>query len=95
MVDLAIQEELSGGQERNRLHRETRHGAWISAIPHPLYSTKLSRKEFRDNFRLIYSLMPQDILATCDGCGQRFLIKNALSSLKGGLVLVRNYDAAK
>ena len=39
--------------------------------------------------------MPQDIPATCDGCGKRFLIENALSRPRGGLVLARYNDAAK
>ena len=39
--------------------------------------------------------MPQDIPATCDGCGEKFLIEHALSCPKGGLVLVRNDEAAK
>ena len=39
--------------------------------------------------------MPQDITATCDGCGKKFLIEHALSCLKGGLVLERHDDAAK
>ena len=49
-------------------------------------------KKFRDNLRLRYGLMPQDIPATCDGCGKKFLIEHALSCPKGGLVLAR-YDA--
>ena len=39
--------------------------------------------------------MPQDIPATCDGCGKKFSIEHALSCPKGGLVLVRKNDAAK
>ena len=39
--------------------------------------------------------MPQDILATCYGCGKKLLIKHALSCPKGGLVLVRHDDVAK
>ena len=39
--------------------------------------------------------MLQEIPATCDGCGQKFLVKHALSCPKGGLVLVCNDDAAK
>ena len=40
-------------------------------------------------------MMPQDIPVTCNGCGKRFSIEHALSSLKGGLVLARHDDAAK
>ena len=56
---------------------------------------ELSWEEFRDNLRLRYGLMPQDIPATCDGCGKKFLIEHALSCPKGGLVLARHNDAAK
>ena len=33
MVDLSRQNYMAGGQERKRLHRATRNGAWISDIP--------------------------------------------------------------
>ena len=39
--------------------------------------------------------MPQDIPATCDGCGKKFSIKQAISFPKGGLVLTRHDGAAK
>ena len=39
--------------------------------------------------------MPQDIPATCNCCGNNFLIEHALSCPKGGLVLARNDDSAK
>ena len=39
--------------------------------------------------------MPQDIPATCDGCGKKFLIEHALSCPKGGLVIARHDYAAK
>ena len=39
--------------------------------------------------------MQQDIPATCNGCGKKFLIEHALSCPKGGLVLARHDDAAK
>ena len=39
--------------------------------------------------------MPQDIPATCDGCGKKFLIEHALSCPKGGIVIERDNDAAK
>ena len=95
MEDLDRQKDLTGGQDRNCLRRATRSGAWISAVPHRLNGTKLSWEEFQDNLCLRYELMSQEISATCDGCGERFLIKNALSCPKGGLVLARNDDAAK
>ena len=72
-----------------------RNGAWLSAAPHCLNGTELSREEFRDNLRLRYELMPQDIPTTCDGCIKKFSIDHALSCPKGGLVLARYDDAAK
>ena len=80
---------------KNRLHRATRNGAWLSAVPHRLNGTKLSLEEFWDNLRLRYGLMPQYIPATCNGCGKKFLIEHTLSCPKGGLVLARYDKAAK
>ena len=87
LADLARQKELAGGQDRNRIHRATSNGAWLSSVPHRHNGTELSWEEFRDNIRLIYGLIPQDIPATCDGCGKRFLIEHALLCPKYGLVL--------
>ena len=92
--DLARLKEISGGQERNRLHRATRIGPWLSAVTHRLNGTELSREKFRYNLCLGYGLMPQDIPSTCDGCVKVFLIEHALSFPKGGLVLERHDDAA-
>ena len=39
--------------------------------------------------------MPQDIPATCNGCGKRFSIQHTLSRPKGSLVLACHDDAAK
>ena len=72
-----------------------RNGAWPSAVLHLLKGTELSWEKFRDNLCLRYGLMPQDIPATCDGCGKKFSIEHALSCPKGGLVLVQHDDAAK
>ena len=54
-------------------------GAWISAVPHRLNGTELYWEELQDDICLRYGLMPQDIPATCNGCGKRFLIYNAIS----------------
>ena len=88
-------QEQAGHQEKNRLHRATRNGACLSDVPHRLNGTEFSWEEFRDNLRLRYGLMLQDIPATCDGCGKKFSIENALSCPKGDFVLARNDDAAK
>ena len=70
LEELARRKELAGGHERNRLHRATGNWAWLSAVPHRINGTELSQKEFWDNLCLRYGLMPQDIPATCDGCGK-------------------------
>ena len=93
--EVSRRKELAGGQERKRLHGETRNGEWLSAVPYLLNGTKLSREEFRDNIRLRYGLMLQDIPATCDGCGKKFSIEHALSCPRDVLVLARHDDAAK
>ena len=41
LADLARRKELAGGQERNRIHRETRNGAWLSYVTHRLNGTEL------------------------------------------------------
>ena len=95
MADLARKRKLAGGQDSNRLHRATRNGAWLRAVPPRLNGTELSQEELWYNIRLRYGLIPQDILATCNGCGKNFSIDHAPSCPKGGLVLARHDDAAK
>ena len=95
LEELDIKKDLASFQERNRLHRATKNGAWLSAVTHRLNSVELSREEFRDNLCLRYGLMPQYIPATFDVCGKRFSIEHVLSLPKVGLVLARNFDAAK
>ena len=77
--------DQAGGQEKNRFRRATSNRAYISAVHNRLNGTELSWEEFRDNLHLRYGMMPQDIPATCDGCGNKFLIEHALSSPKGDL----------
>ena len=95
LAEIFKRHEQEGCQEKNRLHRATRNGVWISAIPNRLNGKELSWEEFWDNIRIIYGLMPQDIPATCNGCGKKFSIENALSCPKGGLVLARHNDTEK
>ena len=95
MADMDRQKEISGGQEGNRLHRATSNGSWLRSVPHRLNGTELSQKEFRDNLCLRYRMMPLDIPATCDVCGNRFSIGHTLSCPKDGLVLARHDDSAK
>ena len=62
--ELYDRQEKDGSQEKNRLHRATRNGAWLSDVPHRLNVMELSPEEFRDNVCLRYGLMPQNIPAT-------------------------------
>ena len=93
--ELARWKELAGGQERNRLHRSTGNWAWISAVPHRLNDTELSREKFLYNLRLRYGLMPQDIPVNLNGCGNKFLIEHTISCPKGVQVLAQHGAAAK
>ena len=95
MSELYHQQEEACRQEKNCLHRATRNGAWLSDVTHLLNGTEFSWKEFQDNLCLRYGLMPQDIHATCNGCGKKFLIEHALSCPKGGLVIARHDVDAK
>ena len=95
MAELDRRKELSGGQERNHLHRVTGNGVCISAVPHRLNGTELSQEELRENLCLSYGIMPQNNPATCDGCCKRFSIKHSLSCPKGGIVPAWHNYAAK
>ena len=79
LAELAIQKELVGGQDRNRLHRAMMNGAWLSAVTHRLNRMELSQEELRDNLCLRCGMMPQDIPTICDGCGKSFSIEHTLS----------------
>ena len=46
MSELFERKEQVGRQEKNRLHRAMRNGAWLSAVPHCLNGTELSWDEF-------------------------------------------------
>ena len=83
LSELYKRQEQAGCQDKHCLCMATRNGAWLSAVPHCLNGTELSREEFWDNPRLRYGLMPQDIPATCNGCGKKFSIEHALSCPNG------------
>ena len=70
---------MEEGQDRNRLHRATRNGAWLSTVTHRINGKELSWEKFQDNLRLRYGLILQDIPTTRDGCGKKFSIEHALS----------------
>ena len=46
IANLAIQKEFGGGQERNRLHRATMNGAWLSAVPTDLTARSCLGRNF-------------------------------------------------
>ena len=94
LLKLARRKDMTGVQDSNRAHRTTRNGAWLSSVPHCLNGTELSQEEFQDNLCLRYGLMPQNILAACDGCGKKFSIEHALPCPNSGLVLARHDNAA-
>ena len=93
--EMARKKELSVGHDRNHLHRATRNGLCLSAVPYRLNGTELSQELFWDNLCLRYGLRPQDIPATCNSCGKKFSIKHTLPCPKGGLVLAQHGDAVK
>ena len=67
----------------------------ISTISHHLNGMELSWEEFRDNICLRYGLMPQDIPATYDGCGNKLSIDHDLSCPRSVFVLEQHNYAAK
>ena len=42
--EVARRKDLAGGQERNLLHRATRNGVWLSAVPHHLNGRSCLRR---------------------------------------------------
>ena len=44
---------------------------------------------------LQYGIVPLNPPTDCDGCGKNFLVPNAISCPKGGLIMARHNDAAK
>ena len=52
--EVGRQTEESQGQEKNFLHRETRNGAWITAVPHLLNRADFHREKSLDNLCLLY-----------------------------------------
>ena len=79
LVELSRRKELTGRQERNRLHREMSNWEWLSDVSLHRNGTEFYQEEYMDNICLRYGLMPQEIPATCNGCGKKFSIEHDLS----------------
>ena len=56
-------------------------------LPSTVNGTKLSAQEFRDSLHLPYARSPDDLPASCDGCGSKFSVLHALECKNGGLVI--------
>jgi hypothetical protein len=84
----------ASNQAKRRIRRACESGQWLSVKPSRLNGTALSAEEFRDNVRLRFGLLPQQLPEKCDGCDQRFGVGHALSCKKGGLVLLRHNEVA-
>ena len=69
-------------------------GVWLTVMPNRLNGTSISAEEWRDNVRLRYNHVPQDMPHHCDGCGMRMTVEHALSCKTGGLVHIRHDDVA-
>jgi hypothetical protein len=65
-------------------------GLWLLVIPDCLNGNSLSAKEFRDNLRLRYNLLPLDMPQLCNGCGAPMTVEHALCCKVGNLVHIQN-----
>ena len=92
---LMRQKYLADRAGLNRLRRATYNGDCLTATPHCLNGTELSREEFQDNILLQYGIVLLNLPTECDCCSKRLLVTHDLSCPKGGLVLEWHNDAAK
>ena len=90
-----IQKELADEAGLNCLQQEMENGAWLTAIPHHLNGTELSREELQDNIIIRYVILSLHLPTDCDGCGKNFLMTHTLLFPKGGLVQAWHKDSAK
>ena len=67
-------------------------GIWLSAPPSRLNGTMVTREEWRDNVRVRYNFVPEDMPQRCDGCGKPLTVEHALQCKVGGLVHIRHED---
>ena len=67
-------------------------GAWLSIMPSWFDGTQLTLEEWHDNIALQFGRQPNNLPDHCDGCGDHFSIKHALSCKLGGLVGIRHDD---
>ena len=52
----------------------------------------MTSEELRDNVRVRYNFVPEDMPQRCDGCGKPLTVEHALQCKVGGLVHIRHED---
>ena len=92
--DVLIDRGRGKPAEKRRIKRNQVAGIWLALIPSRLNGNDLSAEEFRDNLRIRQNLAPENMPATCDGCGDKMTVEHALACKVGGLVHVRHDDVA-
>ena len=95
MADFGYWKDALGGHGRSWLDRETRNGAWITAVIHSLYGIDIYREEFSDNIRIRYGMNPLDPPKECDGRSKRFMEDHTLLCPQVGIVMEWHNDAVK
>jgi hypothetical protein len=91
-VELELLASRLSCDERRTILRGKETGQWLTVMPSAVNGTELSAQEFRDALLLRYSRSPGDLQSHCDGCGQTFGVRHALSCMKGGLVISRHNE---
>jgi hypothetical protein len=69
-------------------------GTWLSVFPNQFNCTGLSADEWRDIACLRYKHSLLDMPVTCDGCGAKMSVKNALLCKVCSLVHIQHDDVA-
>ena len=79
-------------EEKVRLNRALKNGAWLTINPRESNESHLSAGEFRDGLFVRYGLHPSRLQGRCDGCGAKTNLKHAMSCAKGGLIIGRHNE---
>eukprot|EP00957_Ditylum_brightwellii_P005165 393592-Ditylum_brightwellii.AAC.1 len=88
-------QQVRGQEDKHRLMRAMRTGAWLTVIPNRMNGTALSEEEFQDNLCLRYGMHPLHLQQRCDGCNAKFSVEHSLTCKKGGLLLLRHSSLNK